>query len=302
MPVVSLKEAVFALGTGSPSESVPGTRASGPPGIEAIIEYNGLYLNIRDWIDTFLVTNISGIDDADVRDTRDTNPGAHGETPGHAFYGGRTINLQGKICARTLWKLRDMMQALRAAFGDLDELPLYFHGASTDHSMRIFCRKTQKLEMAEQQTTLNYFERPFSITMRASNPFFTSVNERYLSSETFGTATFDAILFQPVNNGNFPATPRIELTGPMTNAQLLNENNGQLFKLKTGTTIPGGEAWIYSGYRFYRKSDGANRWNYVDPTSTDFTFEPTEFNPIHFTASGLTSASQVQSWNYDTYL
>lgn len=301
MSVVSLQDAIFALGSGGPNVAIHGTEKSGPPGVEAIIEYNGLYLNVRDWIDTFLVTQISGIDDADVRDTRDTNPGAHGETPGYAFYGGRTIVLQGKVMARTLWKLRDMMQALRQAFGILSESPLTFHGASTDRSLRIYCRKNQKLEMPEQQTTLNHFERSFSVTLRASEPFFNSLAERY-STMSFSAATFDAIVFQPINSGNFETIPHIEMTGPIADIQLINENNGQMFKLKAGTTIPGGEVWVFDGLRLYRKSDNANRWNYVDPTTTDFVYEPGEVNAIHMIASGLTGASQLQSWNNDTYL
>lgn len=300
--VTSLREALFRLGTGDSGASRPGTGDSGPQGVEAIIEYNGLYMNVRSWIDTFLITNISGLDDADVRDTRDTNPGAHGETPGFAFYGGRTVVLQGKIVTRTLWKLRDMQVALRQAFSDLtQELPLIFHGQSVDQDLQVYCRKSQKLEMAEQQTTLNYFERQFSITLRASNPFFTTIFERYAQYLSVG-GTYDDIALSTVNKGNFPSTPRMEFVGPITSLQLINENNNEIFKLRAGTVIPNGEIWAFEGQRLYRKSDGASRWSYVDPSSTDFTYNPGEINQIHLTATAMSGSSQVLSWNRDAFL
>lgn len=302
MPLVSLRTALATLGTGDPNESIVGTKTSGPRGIEAVIEFNGLYLNVRDWVDTFLVTNILGIDDADVRDTREPNPGRHGETPGISLYGGRTISLQGKIVTKTIWKLRDMEQALRGAFAPLQqEWPLIFHGAVVDDDLQIYCKKSQKLDMPDAQTTLNHFERPFNITLRASNPRFKSVVRRY-NSLVFPGATYDAIGFTVINTGNYMSEPYIELAGPMTTPQLYNELNGNVFKVVG--SIPTGEIWVYdaSGPTFYRKSDQADRWSYMDPTSTEFLYEWNQPNPIRFVASGLTSASLVTSWSNDTFI
>jgi Phage tail protein len=302
MPLVSLRTAIATLGTGDPNERVIGTKHSGPRGIEAVIEFNGLYLNVRDWVDTYLVTNILGIDDADVRDTREPNPGRHGETPGISLYGGRTIALQGKIQTKTIWKLRDMEQALRGAFADLSaEQPLIFHANTPENDLQIFCKKSQKIDMPDAQSTLNGFERPFNITLRASNPRFTSVVRRY-NSLVFPGSTYDAIGFTVVNTGNFPSEPYIELRGPLVAPQLSNEANGDVIKF--AGTIPNGEIWVYdaTGPKIYRKSDLADRWSYVDPTSTEFLYEPEIPNPIRFTATGLTVASGVTSWNEDTLM
>ena len=55
------------LATGDVHDRVIGTGKSGPRGIESVLEYNGLFMNVREWVDTYLVTTIGGIDDADIR-------------------------------------------------------------------------------------------------------------------------------------------------------------------------------------------------------------------------------------------
>ena len=114
--IATLLTSPVGLGTGAPDEGLPGTRLSGPRGIESVIEYNRLYMNVREWVDTYLVTTIGGLDDADIRDQREVNPGFHGETPFLSYYGGRTITLNGKVISKSLFKLRDMQQALRQSF------------------------------------------------------------------------------------------------------------------------------------------------------------------------------------------
>jgi hypothetical protein len=176
-----------------PGTGVDGNRAgtSVPGGIESVLEYNGIYLNVRDWIDTYLVTIIGGLDDADVRDTREVNPGFHGETAFPAYYGGRTITLTGKIIAHTLAKLRDMQRGLRQAFSEIDhELPLIFRTPDPDLDMMIMCKKSQPIQMTEEQRTANHFERAFLITLRASNPRFLSVSEVYNSTKFADVSAF----------------------------------------------------------------------------------------------------------------
>lgn len=178
--ILTLGTPANAIGIGDATQHMPGTKLSGPRGVEAIWEYAGLFMNVRDWIDTILITSVNGIDDADIRDTREVNPGAHGETPFGSFYGGRTIVLQGKIVAKTIFKLRDLQQALRQAFSDISvEKPLYIHTSNPAADLFIYCKKTGSIQMTEEQKTANHFERNFQITLRASNPRFVSFNEAY---------------------------------------------------------------------------------------------------------------------------
>ena len=48
------------------------------------------------------------------------HPGDHGETPGNAFYGGRTITINGEIRYVHYPKMLDMRDALRIAFSEIN--------------------------------------------------------------------------------------------------------------------------------------------------------------------------------------
>jgi hypothetical protein len=175
--IVSLPQVQTGLLSGDPVSYLAGTGQSGPRGIEAFFEYNGAYLNIHDWLDTFIIQSIDGLNDADVRDAREVNPGRHGETAFDAYYGGRTLVLSGKIRASSIEKLRDMQQGLRQIFTDLSqERPLIIRSGDINSDLQIYCRKNQPLVMAEAQADKR-FERAFQVTLRASNPRFTSFVE-----------------------------------------------------------------------------------------------------------------------------
>jgi hypothetical protein len=165
------------LTTGDPNYALAGL-GTGPGGVDSVIAYGSTLLNVRDWVDTILITNIDGLGDADIRDARDVNPGQHGETAFAAYYGGRTIVITGKIRAHTLDKLRDMQTGLRATFSDLSgEQALIFKTGDITTDIIINCKKSQSLVMAEAQQTQGRFERDFQVTLRASNPRFLSYLE-----------------------------------------------------------------------------------------------------------------------------
>ena len=299
--IASLRDIPYEYGRGQPDEGFAGSGEAGPRGIESVIEYNGLFLNVRSWIDTYLVTSIGGLDDADIRDNRDVNPGYHGETAFRGYYGGRTITLTGKIYCKTLFKLRDMQQALRKSFAQLGtDLPLIFRADTQERDMMIYCRKSQGIQMADEQRTANHFERPFLITMRASNPRFLS-SVRVLDEKTFSGATFDAIGLTPINNGNYDAQPQFEFTGPITGLVLYNETNGQVTRLVAA--VPTGETWIINteARRMYRRSDNAYRFQYLDVNSDWMELAPGT-NNIRVTATGLTTASRVGLSFRHTYM
>jgi len=213
------------LATGDVHDRVTGTGKSGPRGIESVLEYNGLFMNVREWVDTYLVTTIGGIDDADIRDVREVNPGYHGETAFESFYGGRTITLSGKVYSKTLFKLRDMQQGLRQAFAQLDqEMPLVFRTNDPDLDMMIYAKKSQSVQMADEQRTANHFERPFLVTLRASNPRFLSV-----------VKVHDTLNF--TNLQDFTANPHVVTTEDFSSINVLNiynEHGG-------GFTVSGGK-------------------------------------------------------------
>lgn len=196
--ITSLAAILSNLATGSPDGRVIGTKRS-PGGIETVIEYRSkwpVYLNVTEWVDTFLVIQINGLESADLRSSAQQNPGEHGETPGDALWGGRTLVLNGKVFAHTIWKLRDMKAGLFGAFLEVDtEYPLIFHAADPRDDLMIMCKLADKPSMPDQQTTRNEYVRDFQIALRASNPrFLTVVPERtWLTAVTdfVGSQSFD---------------------------------------------------------------------------------------------------------------
>lgn len=170
MSVLTLPIVFVGPTTGLTGQPVVGSGASIPPGIEAVLEYRGSYFNIRGWEDTYLIFEMDGLSDADIRDNREANPGTHGETAFEAFYGGRTITLTGRIRAHRLDKLRDMQQGLRQVFSDVNvEYPLVFTAGDPANDVMIYCKKSQPIAMREVQSNFG-LTRDFMLTLRASNP------------------------------------------------------------------------------------------------------------------------------------
>lgn len=240
MPIILQKPEV-GLTEGQVGVITPGTGFSMPPGIESIYEYNGVYLNNRTWVDKIRITDIGGFELPEIRDSRENNPTAHGETPFNAFYSGRTIVLTGRIEAFTLEKLRDMQQGLRMAFSDLIERPLIIRTGRTDRDAYIPCRTTA-FTMAETQRDLRFF-RDFQITLRASNPRLLSYKRSLVTLEpeldddtSLYTAQADVF-----NRGGFQAQPVFVLTGEMENPVIYNRTTGQT--LSIDGTIPSGDQW-----------------------------------------------------------
>src|SRR5437870_2000568 len=62
---------------------------AGPPsGVDGFIEFGGLILNDRRLADCYWITDVDGIDDADVVDAREKRAQQHGEDPLDSEYSG----------------------------------------------------------------------------------------------------------------------------------------------------------------------------------------------------------------------
>lgn len=214
----------------------------GISGLEAEITYNGLILNRRRALAgqgfRYKVTDIGGLDDADVRDAREVNPGRDGELALPAYYGGRTITITGKIIAPNLRELRVMQQDLRTAFSTLTEQQLSFNVGATNN-VYIAARKSAPIQMREiqndQQPT-----REFMVTLRASDPrFYSSL------TETVGASNFTSgKSFNVVNGGNASVDPIIRINGPLapwtsgrTTFTITNSTSGESFTLPVDAAL-----------------------------------------------------------------
>lgn len=266
--IVLGKSSADTLAGGSADVALFGTGRAVPGGIECVFSYNQFIFNDTSVIDKIRVLKISGLDDAEIRDSREENPGSEGETAHDAFPGGRTMVFEGRVEAFSLKKLRDMQMAFRSAFVDLQEKPLYFltGDASTEHYIR--CRKSQKLQWDDEQTNGNTFFRPFQLTLRASNPRFFRNKNKVI---TMAHSESNKDIF---NEGNFRTQPVIRLTGQMTDIEFRNESvvnpdgSFQTMKFKAGTTIPLNDYYeIDIAKNTIVNSAGVNKFNDLDYTS-----------------------------------
>jgi hypothetical protein len=173
-PQLPLPGAPPGYGEGLVDQAVQGSGDAQPRGLEVTLEYNGLKFNVTKTVDKIRIIQMDGLADADVRDSRDVNPSAHGETTYPSYYGGRTLTLTGRIEAHSLDKLRDIQQALRQAFNDISrERALIFRTPDPRDDIMLICKKSSPMTMLESQTDYRFF-RDFLITLRASNPRFLS--------------------------------------------------------------------------------------------------------------------------------
>jgi len=262
MGIVSVPPPPVTLGSGSSGGVVAGSGTAVPGGVESTFEYNGLTMNVRSWWDTVLVTEIDGFSDADIRDSRDVNPGFHGETPFNAWYGGRTITLTGKIRAQSLGKMRDIQQAMLLATNDLSkEYPLIVRPGASGPSVMIYCRKNQPLVIKEIQADFRHM-RDFQMSLRASNPRFLSLDENYVPI-TFATMPESRLI---ANLGSFPAQPRFQLVGPITTPIIRNNTTNKT--LTINATLANGEIWnVDIAAKTIKTAAGVNKFSTLDVTS-----------------------------------
>lgn len=306
MPVV-LPKFTESQGSGSPELADVGTGTARLGGVESYFVYGDLTLNDRSLIDTYVVREIDGLVDADLRDTREPVPQDHGEHAFDSWYSGRTIVLSGYIRAHNIHKLRDMQEALRAQFVNLDEQPLRIvspfktvphhelPGEMAQPSVEIMCKKSQPIQMREAQNNFK-FNRDFLITLRAANP-------AYFSSYTKTSAVNQAASphsFELTNIGNYATGPVINLVGPMTNPIISNAANGETMTI-TGT-IAAANTWTLDieNRRFYDQT-GANKFSTLNIASDWLRLEPGE-NDLTVVFTGGTAATTTNIQFRDSWI
>jgi hypothetical protein len=297
MPIV-LPTPTIGLASGSPEYVLPGSGQSIIGGVESYYVYGDLVMNQRKNLDTYIIKEIDGLIDADLRDSRENVPQEHGEHVFSSWYGGRTIVLTGQIRAHNIHKLRDMQEALKRTFAGTTEQPLRivspyataphhsFVGMFESPSVSINCKKSQPLQMRESQTNFK-FTREFQITLRASNPFFLS---DYVANFSQSTIT-SPHSWGMVNKGNYKAGPRIVLTGPMTNPSLVNNLNGETLSL-TAAIGAGSTRTIDVAERSLIDQTGANKFSELNASSDWITVEP-GVNTFTLTYTAGTTATAV---------
>jgi hypothetical protein len=186
MTPILLQQFAQGLWAGDSARALPGSGTSSPPGLEAVLEYNGVFIHDRSVVDKYRITSMEGLHGGPtVRYSSDPNISAHGSRPGNNLWGDRPFILEGRIEAHNIGKLRDMEQALRTAFYSTVERPLILHTGNINRDVYLMARINDKLGLKEEQTRRDHVYRDFQITMTASDPRIYSINQRTYST-SFG--------------------------------------------------------------------------------------------------------------------
>lgn len=276
-PIRDAQPFVSGPGDGLPGHiTLPGDPSIVPAGLEAVLEYNSLRMNVQKNVDRYRITSIDGLYDADIRDTREVNTAQDGETPYNSFYGGRTITIAGTIDTYSISKLRSMQYALRRAFADLtQEMPLIFRTGDFQNDHMLLCKKIGSIAGTEQQS--NYMvQRDFQLSLRASNPRFLSFYENF--TEAFPpTPTISPIQIATISNkGTYKADALFRIYGPFSNVMFANDTTGQQFSISQSVPFADYLEFNMAFPPTLVNSLGENRWNLLDDDSDTISIMPSD--------------------------
>lgn len=274
--------------------------------------------------EVYRITGLDGISGADIRDDRDANPGAHGETAFNAFYGGRTITIEGKIEAQNIKRLREMTVALQGAFNGLVELPLIMHMEDQEDDVYINCRITAPIAIKEEQSD-SKSQRAFMITLRASDPRFYSSTQNLYETDPNSTSylarsynrTYDLrytyyidannnIVSTPGaqllnNQGNFQSLPKFRIYGPCLNPVISNLTTG--ISMVTSISLSSSDEYIEidTANKSIVDQSGANRFSVLS-ASSEWIYLAPGANDIRFVVASYSVGCKLQVYYRSAFL
>lgn len=186
-----------------------------PGGVENVFQYRGLSLNDRSTDDHWRIDSVDGFYDLPrARLVEYSRPDRHGVVVEDMYYGGRTINISGRIRAGNAAKLRQMEHTTKALlfYSQLEtELRIKnVTGASLlPQDYTIWCRPVNA--SFSEQIKADGLWSLFKITLQAGDPRIlgTIARERSLTFLS-GTSFSDPIWNYP-NFGNWYAKANVRL-------------------------------------------------------------------------------------------
>lgn len=284
-------------------------------GLEAVFTYNELELNTKNSPDSYKITKISGLYDADIRDLREIRPNQHGEIAYHSYYSGRTIIINGEIRAGNLSKLRNMIRDLQIAFNDFSELPLTLSIPNFDN-IYINCKKMAALDIEEANDSL-IPKRNFMISLRAKDPRFYSetlvTTEIIPSGIGFEGRTYnldysraydeysaDSDSAEVENVGGFSNSPVMKIYGPCLNPTIYNTTTNT--KLIFECEISDGDYYeinLFEGAII--DSLGNSRTSSLSATSDNFYIDVGQ-NIINFIVGSYNSSTKLEIFSRNSWI
>lgn len=207
--------------SGGTDTSVPTGPESGAPFV--ITGPDGTRVSFNDQTDRDyigMLTEISGFDAPDIRESAEDLVQLDGGIHGDFFYGRRPVTLSGLILNPASVddrnrKMTKMMRACRALRQDA-QISWTLSGGQTQF-IRARLQNGPRFEGAWQKS--------FMVGMVAADP--------RIYSTTFQQTVIDAVTGSATvtNNGNAPTWPYLVIRGPITNAYAMNYTGGQKIQL-----------------------------------------------------------------------
>lgn len=252
----------MALWSGQQGVFLPGSGTAKPPGLESIVDYNGITINDRRVMDKYRVRKFSGLHGgSEIRSSEENNSSSIGATPLTNLPGGKTFIIEGTIQAGNTDKLRDMQQALTTAFFSMVERPMVFHSPLTGDCY-IMCRPTDQVSMTDEHTKNDRLVCDFQISMRATDPRIYSSTLNTLTIplgiyDTFNSSTpFSARLAKRSGNGTATYTSGDVVLAQGSTGVFLQrvdmgfefEDSQHTIKFNTGTVNANYSVYLWSKY------------------------------------------------------
>jgi hypothetical protein len=184
----------------------------------------------------------------DPEDIRESAMGRRGEITRNSFRRGKTVVYEGRVQARTLAALRQLMSELASGFDSLAEGRMLVtpHPDYAEGFSRFYNTRALTFEPGDEE--LNpfarwQFQQPFALALRMSDARFYDPQALIESTGAIATTGGLTLPFTPpvtfpetsegagsvtvTNEGNAAADPVIDIYGPVTNPTLSNLTLGR---------------------------------------------------------------------------
>lgn len=251
-------------------------------GIESIWEYNGLIMNDREEYNSYLFDQISGFRAPGIREDRSANPTDHGDRANtNPLLDGKNIVIDGRIRARNWTILEQMTDAMYQAFGVLEELPLLAYPRPgwpyEKPTVQIYCRVSSFPDIVDSQPNEKY-ERPFQLTLHASNPRIISpvlkVSSGHVPLDP-GGPSYNEVFIECLNEGQFTAQADIHVTAAGENPYVEIVGFESLYNFQFNANIPdiddvaiaytNGRRAVLNGNNNRSIIGGGSKWIHIPP-------------------------------------
>lgn len=246
--------------------------------------------NDRDMVG--VMTDISGIDSPDVRESADDLVQLDGGVHGEFFYGRRPITLSGILLNPVSADDRNRrMTKLMAASNAMRQDGTLSWVLQNGYEQFVKVRRNSALRITGK------WQKEFQVALVAADPRIYGATLQ--SGRVNGTSISTGHIYAS-NAGNAPMFPQIVIQGPVTNPVLKNSNGGSISLTYTLTSTD--RLVIDTLNRTVTDQNGLSRYSAVDFLSTTWWSVDPGVNDITFSASSATGSSWFMAYWRDAWI